>query len=230
MNASLEQGETKIKNWGNQIHYEGSRDAEGSQYMALCMIHENKFKLVSYAENIIYVALKGLQDYIRDHKIQNSMIINGKPEIINTYTINHDDQFEKSIAKKYEKYVALGALLGCKTAFSYTIEGTDVSIIRGKGNTKNVIIPNFVTSIMAGAFYDCGIESLSIGPGIKYIGSNAFENCDIAEVTIPATMKFIGPAAFKNNKKLVDKDGYYKDTIKMLSKNTVVIQSYNTNA
>ena len=228
-NASYKQGEIKTKNWGNQLHYADIGNSTGSTHTALCMINENKFKLASYDESIIYLTRKELQGYILEHKIQNGVLINGKFEILNTYTINHDDQFEKSIAKKYERHVALTALLGRKMEFNCTIEGYNVNILKCKGAIKDIIIPNFVTSIMTEAFYDCGAESLSIGIGLRYIGSNAFKGCDIAEVTIPETMKFIGPEAFKDNKRLVDKDGSYKDTIKILSKNTVVIQRYHTN-
>ena len=226
-NASLLEGSIKIKNWGNQLHYDGVRDKEGATYMALCKIHENKFKLVSYTETIVHVTLKGLQDYIEDHKIHNSTLVNGKFEILNTYNINYDEKFEKDIAEKYKKHVALTALLGRKTAFDYYIEGTEIKLIKYISQNKNVIIPNFVNSILAGAFLGCDVESVTIGTGVRYIGANAFDKCNISEVVIPENVEFIGPGAFNRNKRLVTDGGYHKETIKVLGESTVIIQRYN---
>ena len=63
---------------------------------------------------------------------------------------------------------------------------------------KNTIIPNSVTSIGNGAFYNCiGLTSVSIPNSVTSIGDSAFDSCwGLTSVTIPNSVTSIGKNAF----------------------------------
>ncbi|MDR0442531.1 MAG: leucine-rich repeat domain-containing protein [Treponema sp.] len=85
----------------------------------------------------------------------------------------------------------------------------------------SVVIPDSVVSINSGTFSHKNIESITIGKGIKVIGSwingnknltqvtipgnvesierSAFEDCGLTSVVIPNSVKSIGKDAFRNN-------------------------------
>lgn len=71
---------------------------------------------------------------------------------------------------------------------------------------KTVILSDSVTSIGAGAFYDCsGLTSVTIGGSVTTIGSSAFYNCSgLTSVTIPDSVKSICEYAFYGCDKLVE--------------------------
>ena len=64
----------------------------------------------------------------------------------------------------------------------------------------SVTIPNSVTSIDYGAFFDCrGLTSVTIPNSVTEIGSSAFCQCDgLTSVTIPNSVTSIGSSAFLN--------------------------------
>ena len=64
-------------------------------------------------------------------------------------------------------------------------------------------MPNFITTIINGAFNYKGITELRLSEGLKFIGSHAFRDNNINTVVIPSTTEFIGDAAFRGNKNLV---------------------------
>lgn len=61
-----------------------------------------------------------------------------------------------------------------------------------------VVIPNSVTSINDGAFYDCtGLTSITIPDSVKNIGNSAFCGCrNLTSITIPGDIVSIGDEAF----------------------------------
>ena len=65
---------------------------------------------------------------------------------------------------------------------------------------KNTVIPNTVTSIGHGAFYNCtGLTSVTIGNSINTIGGEAFYKCTgLTSVTIGNSVSTIGSSAFEN--------------------------------
>ena len=75
------------------------------------------------------------------------------------------------------------------------IETTTNTLIVG---CKNTLIPNSVTSIGDGAFYDCdGLTSITIPNSVTSIGDGAFYDCDgLTSITIPNSVTSIGYQAF----------------------------------
>ena len=73
----------------------------------------------------------------------------------------------------------------------YSDENTEIT---------NLIIPNSVTSIGDGAFYDCsGLTSVTIPNSVTSIGNSAFWDCSgLTSVTIPNSVTSIGYSAFVN--------------------------------
>jgi hypothetical protein len=63
-----------------------------------------------------------------------------------------------------------------------------------------VHIPDSVTSIEDGAFYDNRIQTITIPRGVTAIGMAAFSHNNITGVTIPNTVTHIGISAFSDNR------------------------------
>ncbi|MEN6351366.1 MAG: leucine-rich repeat protein [Syntrophomonas sp.] len=87
--------------------------------------------------------------------------------------------------------------------YTYTISGSEATIIKYTGTGGAVTIPSIlggssVTSIEYNAFYGCtNITSVSIPEGITCIGNNAFYYCtSLSNVYIPASVTSIGSGAF----------------------------------
>ena len=113
-------------------------------------------------------------------------------------------------------------------SFKYTIENNQVKIMRYTGATKNVILPNFITTIAESAFFRCKIETLVLNEGLKYIGCCAFEENNLSEIVIPQTVEFVGVGALRGNKRLTDHYGDYREaTVKILNPKALIIDKYN---
>ena len=215
--------------WYNKIN---CTDADGisteSEYVLMCTINNNTFKLISKDKEVIYVDREKLTKYTEANKIANCQIKNDKYKSIGTYTVNRDMQFENLIAEKYKAYEAKSTLLGRKMSFEYIIEGRQVKLKEYTGTTKDVIVPKFITSIMDRAFIYSKIETVILEEGLKSIGNCAFEGCNLSEVVIPKTVQFLGKGAFFRNKKLIaDSGGYWEDKVKVLSKKTTMLDKWN---
>ncbi len=65
---------------------------------------------------------------------------------------------------------------------------------------KNSIIPNYLTTIGNGAFFDCtGLTSITIPNNVTTIGNSAFYGCTkLTSITIPNSVTTIGNGAFNN--------------------------------
>ena len=67
------------------------------------------------------------------------------------------------------------------------------------GYQMAVVIPEGVTSIGEGAFYQTSIGSVELPGTLTEIGSNAFYNCNLERVVLPASVTTVGASAFASN-------------------------------
>ena len=176
-----------------------------------------------YTGKVIQVDGEELEQFAKQHKIANCEIVDGTCKSIDVLSIKIDKQFNKHIAEKYERHTILTALLGRPMTFKYSIEGNEVKLKEYTGESKDIIIPKFITSIMAFAFVGHKIETINLERGLKYIGNAAFEDCRIKEITIPDTVEFIGQAAFFGNKRLVNSKGEYTNKVKILNRDALIV-------
>ena len=84
----------------------------------------------------------------------------------------------------------------------FEIDGT--TIVKYKGNSKRVVIPDGVTQIGSEAFYCCSsITSVILPEGVTSIEAKAFEFCDnLTSVKISSSVTSIGRFAFRYCKSL----------------------------
>ena len=110
--------------------------------------------------------------------------------------------------------IGYGAFQYCKSLTSIVVEANNAkydsrdncnAIIETATNTlvlgcKNTIIPNSVTSIGEGAFYQCSyLTSITIPNSVTSIGSDAFYYCNrLTSIAIPNSVTKIGVSAFAN--------------------------------
>ena len=83
--------------------------------------------------------------------------------------------------------------------FGENVEYIPTYLCVGMDKLTSMIIPNSVTSIGDGAFYDCSsLTSVTIPNSVTSIGEGAFYNCSsLTSVTIPNSVKTIGTSAFE---------------------------------
>ena len=227
-NMSLTRNKITIKPWPNEMYYSTLDDCDtGAEYVLVCQVRKDQFKLVSYEKEIIYTGVEQLREFITEYRVANCDIVNGKIFSADTYKSTKDTKIEEYIAEKYEIYKTKSAALGLDRSFDYIIEGQEVKLKKYTGTSDNVIVPKFITSIMEGAFRDCRVKRMLLELGLKYIGSYAFEGCDINDITIPETVELIGVGAFYENRKLITNTGEYKKgRIKILSRKTIAVDKY----
>ena len=226
-NAELVQNDISIKQWKNELHFEGLHGSTGAEHIVLGKCTDTTFKIVRYTGNIWYCTEVELIKLIKEDRVYNVTIENDKYKLTCTYNATTNTEFIKSIAEKYEKYVALTIMLGNKTEFEYTVEGQIVRLTSYISKNNSIIIPNFITAIKKHAFLNKGITSVTLGNGIGHIGDGAFEDCKISEVIIPEQVKIIGPSAFRGNRKLITNNGEFTEKVTILGESTLVIQRYN---
>ena len=229
-NIMIVNGELKLKMWPNTISSTNlgvsSLISESDNHILLCKISEDQFKLISNKEKIHCMSGYALKKLIDENKVFNCTVADEEYKSIDTYEVIKDSKFEKHIAEQYEKHIALTSLLGFKMVFEYIIEGQEVKLKKYTGTSTHVIVPKFITSIMESAFSECKITDIKLNEGLTSIGGYTFEGCNISEVIIPETVEIICGAAFSENRKLINEDGSYKDTVKILGKRTKIIEKY----
>jgi len=76
------------------------------------------------------------------------------------------------------------------------VTGIGKNAFRGNDKITSVTIPDRVTSIGDGAFWNCGLTNVTIGNSVTVIGRNAFCNTSLTSVTIPDNLTEIGEGAF----------------------------------
>lgn len=91
-----------------------------------------------------------------------------------------------------------------KTISSYAFQNTK--------NLEEVEIPDSVTTLETGAFYNSGIKSVTLPKNIKEIPYNCFANSNLESFTVPKNVYNIGTGAFydcKNITKFAVEEGNY---------------------
>ena len=171
------------------------------RYILLGKVAENRFKVVDNTGLASYIGEKCLKENIELGTIANCIYKEDEKEYksIDTCNLQTDPIFVAHIANKYEAFRAKTLILGLDISFYYTIEDKDVKITDYTGNSRRVIIPNFITTICEDAFLNHGIADLKLSEGLKYIGNDAFKGNNLEQVIIPKTVEFIGQSAFKFN-------------------------------
>ena len=205
-NAKIVEDAIILNEWPHAMQYRVTGFGNYFKNILLANIETNRLKITSSTATVKYINDEELKSLILKGDISNcsySRDTDGLTfESTDTYKITRDTDYEKSIAEKYKEYTAKVKSLGLDISFKYIIEGKEVKILRYKGTSKRIILPNFITTIKEGAFNSSHIEEVSLNNGLKYIGSNAFRYNNIRSIEIPETVRFIGTGAFSGNEDL----------------------------
>ena len=224
---------TKV--WFHATQRRSTRSEIGSNYVLTRKFNKDTFRLIQYdnknvfCKEIVIADRKHLDKLVSLNKVANCRVKEGKLECIGSDTAVKDIEFQDHIEEQYQRYITMSAMLGLKMSFEYYIEGTEVKLKRYTGESKRIIIPNFITEITGTSLYGKEIEALTLNHGLRAIGNNAFSGNKIAEVIIPDTVKFIGTNAFIDNRGLTKDNGAYTNKIKVLNPSTVTLDNYTTN-
>ena len=193
-------------------------------FILLAKLSERRFKCIRGIDReVFYMDDKQLKGHLDYNHVLNCSCENGVYKSIDTYNIVIDPEFEKSIAKKYETFIAKSIMLGLDMSFEYIIENEEVKIICYTGKSRRVIVPNFITTITKDAFKTTNLQEVRLSEGLRYIGVGAFKNNNIDRIVIPKTVEFVAYDAFGRNPKLLGSDGGYNDAVKKLGSKTVIL-------
>lgn len=119
-----------------------------------------------------------------------------------------------------------GAMMGKETLVTVTLPGAaaiEANTFKGCSNLTNVVIPECVDVIGAGAFKDCGsLKSLNLS-GITGVGADAFSGCDrMTNIIFTAARPDAQPAAVRRAAHAPAVDGFHADAFNGLNPNCVV--------
>lgn len=85
------------------------------------------------------------------------------------------------------------------TARDGTVYNKDMTVLVAAGaiDGDSFTVPDTVTAIGAGAFYNSGLRSVTLGPGVKTIGEKAFSGCtQLKDAALNEGLESIGDEAF----------------------------------
>ena len=205
-NAKVINNKLAITKWFKDIHDTTDKINISPGYIFLCKLANNMFKVVNRDGKVSYLVENEMREYIRKDVMANCKLENNKIVSIGAYSITNNTNFDESITEKYKIYRAKTTLIGYDMSFNYNIEGDQVKLHSYTGKSKQVIIPNFITTIKDRAFWSTEIETITLNNELKNIGDYAFARCNISEIVIPDKVEFMGKNVFFNNKKLINRD------------------------
>ena len=235
VNAKIKNNNIALINWANNIHVESPSFEDGrftaahcgSKYVLLSK-ENNNYRIIDHRGTLYTMEEDLIKDMIRSEDIANCSIdTKGGNQITasDIYKIQEDEEFEKIIAARYTRFMAKAAIIGhSDITFRYKIENREVKLHKYTGSSKNIIIPSFITAIMAEAFKDARIETINLNEGLEFIGPKAFYNVELNYIEIPSTVKIIGAGAFGENRKLFDNTSRpNKDRFKLRNSKTIIM-------
>ncbi len=148
----------------------------------------------------IYGYANSVSQTLAEAKGYNFEIIENAPEI-SEYTLGE-------ITWDFDESSGILTISGTGNMMNYRFDMDDESLQPEwydlRDSIKGVVIEEGITSIGAGAFYNCvNLESIKLPDSLKIIGFAPFENCNsITSITIPSNVAFIAEGAFYSCKKL----------------------------
>ena len=216
INAKIEKNKLMIKDWQtgvytNESEFEGNcfvNKKEGASHVLLAA--GDTWYKVANSDGIAHnMGSEAFKKFVELGKIIN-------PDIEKVHTIHKDVEFEVRIKQKYNNFIAKTILLGFRDiTFDYKVENKEVRLSSYTGNSKEVILPPFITAIMAGAFRAKGIKAVKFSDGLKIIGYESFfaqdGNNGLERVEIPKTVELVGNNAFRGNSIMARSDGTPND-------------------
>lgn len=179
------------------------------------------FKIARCGDCIIYVDKNKLEALIGNNQISNCGYKETSSGIeystVDTYNTPYNKEFTEYIDNEYRKFIAKAKLLGLDNTFDYRVENNSVILTYYTGESKTVILPNFITSIGNKAFYFKEMKKIGLSNNIEYIGDSVFCGNELRGLVIPEKTKFIGQYSFTMSKRKLD-----KSNVTLESESTVV--------
>lgn len=136
------------------------------------------------------------------------LIVGGKPEVDNTWTIKDFTFQGTAVTGLSESGLAKSQNDKELVLPEKTSDGKAVTAVKGSFQAKGtpftyVEIPGTVTEIGAHAFAGCKISKLSLPQNLKKLGEGAFLGNEIATLSVPGTVEVIPVSAFAQEKAIL---------------------------
>ena len=170
-------------------------------------INKNSFNDNNLVDITIPTSVISIEEYaFSNNNLKNVTILNG----VNTIGERafRNNKITSITLPKSVNYIGKEAFnvnnLPNSQAFIYkrNSDGNEdkTTVIGYGGKSKDVIIPDNITSIGAYAFANCNLENVTIPNSITSIGKGAFSSNNLTNITIPNSVTTIEGSAFENNK------------------------------
>ena len=218
-NISIKNDRVELNRWPHSI--ESNLGDKESNYVLIGNIEKSQFKMIDSTGKVGYYDEAELKTLIESDRVLNCEYTNNTNKIYkstDTYSIRKDPKIIEQIYAKYIDFRMQGLHLGMDLGFDYIIENEEVKITKYTGTSDKVVIPNFITAVLANAYSYRGIRELMINEGLKFIGNSAFKGNDITFVLLPYSVEIVGKEAFDR-----DIRGTHKNIYKKLNPNTLMI-------
>lgn len=222
-NLRLINNSIELKNWPQSIRIIRGGMENGCEYILISVSGPNMFNLLDTNGVEIWMTLDQLVKRVKRHEIANCNWNEQiqKIEYMDLKFREVDLKFKSNIEDKYSRFLDKQMILGLRMGFRYHIQNRIVILDTYKGDSKTVVVPDFVTIINKWAFKDKIIKSVKLGKSVEIIGEEAFLNCKLKSIDIPAGVRYIGKHAFYNSSSSLI------TSLKIANKNTVEVDNYD---